>query len=127
MTLPRPAALFLLLALGACSSASPVAELAPEVYGLTSHASTAATAARLGVDRARRHCTGLGRGFAPTRTQIGDRDYTIAFRCPRTNAAETGEEPLLAGTPVPPPEPAQQAVAPAAPSAAPSAVSAGLY
>jgi hypothetical protein len=73
----------MLLALAGCSTASPVAELAPEVFGLTAHGNTPAAAAQLGVARAQLHCRGLGRDFQVTRSEIGARDYTIAFRCPR--------------------------------------------
>jgi hypothetical protein len=83
MALTRLAVLPLLAALAACSSASPVTELAPETYGLTTHASTAAQAARIGVEQARAHCAALGRNFAVTRSEIGGNDYTIAFTCPR--------------------------------------------
>ncbi|MBU8545109.1 MULTISPECIES: hypothetical protein [Roseomonadaceae] len=83
--LTRLAVLPLLAALAACSSASPVTELAPETYGLTTHASTAAQAARIGVEQARAHCTAMGRNFAVTRSEIGGNEYTIAFTCPRPN------------------------------------------
>ncbi|WP_439595721.1 hypothetical protein [Falsiroseomonas sp.] len=100
----------LFVALGACTSASPVAELAPGIHGLTTHASTAATAARLGVERARQFCAAQGRGFEATRSEIGARDYKIAFRCPRaeglpaaTLAQPNLAQPVLAPSPLPPP------------------------
>lgn len=81
--LVRPAALAALLLLGACSSASEVVELAPDVFALTMHASTPAAAARLGVERARAYCGERQRGFAIERSQIWPNEYRIAFRCPR--------------------------------------------
>jgi hypothetical protein len=92
-----------LLALAGCSSASTVAELAPEVFGLTAHGNTPAAAAQLGVARAQRHCGEMGRGFEVTRSEIGARDYTIAFRCPRPEATATagGGMPYLAPLPEP--------------------------
>ncbi len=88
-----------MLALLACSSSSEVAELAPEVYGLTAHGNTSAQAARVGVERARAHCAAMERDFAVTRSHIGGLDYTIAFRCPRPDAAAQNQAapPLLAG------------------------------
>ncbi len=88
----------------ACSSSSEVAELAPEVFGLTAHGNTQAQAASLGVQRARAHCAGMQRDFEVTRSHIGGRDYTIAFRCPRPDATaqNPAAAPLLAG---PPPAP----------------------
>jgi hypothetical protein len=81
----RRAALPLLLALGlaACSMRSEVAELEPGVFALTMHSATPAAAARLGVERARSFCAGRQAGFEPVRTEIGNADYRIAFRCPR--------------------------------------------
>lgn len=76
-----------MLALIACSSASEVAELSPEVFGLTAHGNSPAQAARLGVERARAHCAAMDRAFEVTRSHIGGQDYTIAFRCPRPDAA----------------------------------------
>jgi hypothetical protein len=76
----------MLLALAGCSTSSQVAELAPEVYGLSSHGNTPAAAAQLGVARAQRHCAAMGRDFEAVRSEIGGRDYTIAFRCPRPEA-----------------------------------------
>ncbi|NKC30639.1 hypothetical protein [Falsiroseomonas selenitidurans] len=35
------------------------------------------------MERARRFCGAKDRAFAVTRSQIGGRDYTIAFTCPR--------------------------------------------
>jgi len=69
--------------MSACATQSTVAELEPGLYALTMQASSPATAARLGVDRARRHCAEGQRGFEAVRTEIGVTDYRIAFRCPR--------------------------------------------
>jgi hypothetical protein len=85
----------MLLALAGCSTSSQVAELAPEVYGLSAHGNTPAAAAQLGVARAQRHCATMGRDFEVTRSEIGGRDYTIAFRCPRPEAPAP-----VAGAPV---------------------------
>jgi hypothetical protein len=60
-----------------------VAELEPGVFGLTMQSASQASAARLGVERARAFCARQQRAFDPVRTEIGDRDYRIAFRCPR--------------------------------------------
>ncbi|MGK7870152.1 hypothetical protein [Falsiroseomonas sp. E2-1-a20] len=79
-----------------------MAELAPEVFGLTAHGNTPAAAARLGVALAQEHCTAMGRDFEVTRSEIGARDYTIAFRCPRAEppAAMAGAAmPFLAPLP----------------------------
>jgi len=69
--------------MSACATQSTVAELEPGLYALTMQASSPATAARLGVDRARRHCAERQGGFEAVRTEIGVTDYRIAFRCPR--------------------------------------------
>ncbi|MGG5887030.1 hypothetical protein ACLF3G_07790 [Falsiroseomonas sp. HC035] len=78
-----------------------MAELAPDVFGLTAHGNTPAAAARLGVARAQQHCTAMGRDFEVTRSDIGARDYTIAFRCPRAEptAVAGAAMPFLAPLP----------------------------
>jgi hypothetical protein len=96
----------MVVALAGCSTTSTVAELAPETFGLTAHGNTPAAAASLGVARAQRHCTALGRAFEVTRSEIGGRDYTIAFRCPRQEAsAPTAEAAMPYLAPLPEPEP----------------------
>jgi hypothetical protein len=77
-----------------------VAELSPETFGLTAHGNTPAQAARVGVERAQAHCAAMDRAFEVTRSQIGGRDYTIAFRCPRPDAPAAN--PAAAGLVEPP-------------------------
>lgn len=123
--LPRLPALLLLIPLVACSSSSEVAELSPDVYGLTSHGNTQAQAARVGVERARNFCTQQERAFEPMRSHIGGRDYTIAFRCPLPEPPPTlAEAPVFTDTPrMAEPEPLP---APALPTASPARATA-LY
>jgi hypothetical protein len=97
----------LLLPLGllACSAHSEVAELEPGTYGLTVQATSLATAARSGVERARDWCAARGRGFEPVRTEIGRSDYRIAFRCPaRLPEAFPGAQPFDPASLAPPVE-----------------------
>jgi hypothetical protein len=84
-----------------------VVELSPEVFGLTTHASTPATAARRGVELAQAYCAQRERGFDIVRSEIWPNEYRIAFRCPRISAdpmAEALAAPAQALLP-PPPEP----------------------
>lgn len=57
----------------------------------------------MGVERAQAHCARLDRAFAVTRSVIGNRDYTIAFRCPRPEEARQEEASQAAPTVVEPP------------------------
>jgi hypothetical protein len=93
--LTRLLALLPVVALMACSSSSEVAELSPGIFGLTAHGNTPAQAARVGVERAQAHCAAMDRAFEVTRSHIGGRDYTIAFRCPRPDAAAMNPAALV--------------------------------
>ena len=64
--------------LGACATTSAVVELSPEVFGLTTHASTPATAARRGVEQAQRFCADRDRGFDIVRSEIWPNEYPVA-------------------------------------------------
>ncbi|MBX9593174.1 MAG: hypothetical protein K2X46_02330 [Roseomonas sp.] len=73
--------------------------MSPEVFGLTTHASTPATAARRGVEQAQRFCADRDRGFDIVRSEIWPNEYRIAFRCPRVipdPVAEALVAPLVA-------------------------------
>lgn len=76
-------------------------ELSPDVFGLTTHASTPATAARRGVELAQAHCAQRERGFDIVRSEIWPNEYRIAFRCPRIMPDPVAEA-LAAPAPLPP-------------------------
>ena len=83
--------------------------MSPEVFGLTTHASTPATAARRGVELAQAYCAQRERGFDIVRSEIWPNEYRIAFRCPRITpdpVAEALAAPVTAPLPPPLPDPA---------------------
>lgn len=78
-------------------------ELSPGINGLTTHASTPATAARRGVEQAQHYCAERERGFEVVRSEIWPNEYRIAFRCPRI-LPDPAAEALVAPLAAPPPE-----------------------
>ncbi len=81
-------------------------ELSPEVFGLTTHASTPATAARRGVELAQAYCAQRERGFDVVRSEIWPNEYRIAFRCPRIMPDPVAEALTAPALPTPLPDPA---------------------
>lgn len=77
----RAAAAALLLALAGCGATSDVAVLSPGVFGLTARSATLSGAVSRGIGAAERHCAASRQVMAPVRTEIGQADYKIAFRC----------------------------------------------
>jgi putative hemolysin len=95
-------ALPLILLLAACGARSPVAELEPGLFALTSNSSSPATAARRGVTAAEAHCAQLGGTLEPVRSEIGVTDYRIAFRCADSRPAIILPPPSAIGVQEPP-------------------------
>ncbi len=97
------AALALLTLAPGCARTSEVVELESGLFALSQRAPSAASAARLGVERARRWCADRNLGFEPIRTEIGQPDYSIAFRCPWQPEVPTGTgpDPITVTPPLP--------------------------